>query len=143
MNEKNLKLLQIYFSESQRKVIQSHKVIQDNIEGFIEAYSALSLSGALDNSAYQIIYPIRRGLDYIHSLRLKSKDHALEKINESFEKLTVFNSRTNESLIFINLLFSEGKLPLLIDQVKENLIRKPVEVLQQSLLLMNFMNQCY
>jgi hypothetical protein len=132
MNEKNLKLLQIYFSESQRKVIQSHKVIQDNIEGFIEAYSALSLSGALDNSAYQIIYPIRRGLDYIHSLRLKSKDHALEKINESFEKLTVFNSRTNESLIFINLLFSEGKLPLLIDQVKENLIRKPVESLAQS-----------
>jgi hypothetical protein len=80
MNEKNLKLLQIYFSESQRKVIQSHKVIQDNIDGFIEAYSALSLSGALDNSVYQIIYPIRRSLDYIHGLRLKSKDQALEKL---------------------------------------------------------------
>lgn len=132
MNEKNLKLLQIYFSESQRKVIQSHKVIQDNIDGFIEAYSALSLSGALDNSVYQIIYPIRRSLDYIHGLRLKSKDQALEKINESFEKLTVLNSRTNESLIFINLLFSEGKLPLLIDQVNENLSRKPVESLAQS-----------
>jgi hypothetical protein len=121
MNERSVKLLQIYFNQQQRSVIESHPVIRDNIAGFIEGYSAMSISGELEDSAYQVIYPIRRCLDYIHSLRLKAKEDALEKINASFEKLTIFDSRVTENLIYINLLFSEGRLPELLPIIKEKL----------------------
>ncbi|MEA5462051.1 helicase-related protein [Arcicella sp. LKC2W] len=130
MTPQQEKLLNIYFNKLQQKVINTNETIKNNILQFIETYSTLNLNGLLENNDYKIIYPIRNALDFIAGVRIKPSDNYGEKVNQAFEKLTLFDWKASENLVFCNLLLSEGKLPVLLDKLAENLAMYPVEEIQ-------------
>lgn len=130
MTPQQEKLLNIYFNKLQQKVISANPTIKNNILSFIETYSSMNLNGLLENNDYKIIYPIRNALDFMAGVRIKPNDNYNEKINQAFEKLSLFDWKASENLVFCNLLLSEGKLPVLLEKLAENLAMYPVEEIQ-------------
>ena len=130
MTPQQEKLLNIYFNKLQLKVINANEIIKNNILQFIETYSTMNLNGLLEHNDYKIIYPIRNALDFMAGVRIKPNDNFSDKINQAFEKLTLFDFKASENLVFCNLLLSEGKLPVLLDKLAENLSMYPVEEIQ-------------
>lgn len=128
--EENIEIAN-WFDPKQVSVINSNSAIRNNIGDLVSQLGFGNIS-KVNDSKYLIVGHIKEALNYVYSLKIKVGDNFSNKINGSFYQATIFDKPSGENLIFCNLLLSDGKLKIAIEQIKRNLENKEIIVENDS-----------
>ena len=114
-----------WFNTFQIAVINSNSAIRNNIGDLVSQFP-YGRTGGINEPKYLVLSHVRDALNYIHALKVKIGDNFTEKINASFYQASIFDKPSGENLVFCNLLLSDGKLKIAIEQIKRNLENKEI-----------------